>query len=181
MKRQSGNVFFKHRDTEEGIWLDAAMLGQDLALEGSGEVAVLHFRTQTANTLPTLIEADLRDLNNRLLLDQEADPDRALDEQPSQDAKIPATTQLLGARPNPFAGSTSIFFNLSAEANVSVDIYDVGGRLVRTLVNQHMAAGEHSIIWDGKSDRGQTVSTGIYMYNFRAGSMEKTQKLFIFR
>lgn len=183
IQRQEGaNIFFKHLDGEEGIKIDTAIFGQDLTFSGSGDVAVLSFRVHGTAVQPTLAMADLRDLSNRALLDLEGGSDDRIDNEPiSQSTTLPDATQLIGARPNPFTGNTSIAFQLSSEAAVNVSIYDVGGRLVRTLVNKAMAAGEHSITWDGKSDRGQSLSTGIYMYTFRAGSVEKTQKLFLFR
>jgi Ca-activated chloride channel homolog len=66
--------------------------------------------------------------------------------------------------PNPFNPATTISFDLPNEGQVTLKIYDVTGRLVRVLVQEHKLAGTHSILWDGLDDAGQKVAAGIYLY-----------------
>lgn len=81
------------------------------------------------------------------------------------------------ARPNPFAGESEITFALPQAARAELRVYDVRGRLVRTLVNEPRAAGVYHERWDGRSEDGRTVSGGIYLVQFRAGGVTQTQRL----
>jgi flagellar hook assembly protein FlgD len=60
---------------------------------------------------------------------------------------------------------------------VNLRIHDVGGRLVRTLVEGELAAGEHAAFWDGQTHRGQPAGSGVYIVTLRAGGREATQKI----
>ncbi len=64
--------------------------------------------------------------------------------------------------PNPFADATVIKFNMAEEGPVTVSIYNVSGRLVATLVDGSLSAGEHRVMWDGKDAGGQKVARGVY-------------------
>lgn len=84
-------------------------------------------------------------------------------------AGIPGEYTLLGNYPNPFNSSTAIKFGLPEQAGVRIDIYDSLGRLVRSLAEASLAAGYHSIIWDGTDERRETVSSGVYLIRMKAG------------
>jgi len=66
--------------------------------------------------------------------------------------------------PNPFNLSTSITYILDDAADVSVKVYNVQGRRIRTLVDEHQSTGTHSVLWDGYNSEGKVVSSGIYYY-----------------
>ncbi len=66
--------------------------------------------------------------------------------------------------PNPFGPLTRIRFGLSRTATVSLRVFDVRGRMVRTLDRGSRSAGEHTIVWDGTDDRGRAVASGVYFY-----------------
>jgi len=68
---------------------------------------------------------------------------------------------LRGASPNPFNPVTEIAYGLSHETEVSVKVYDVTGRLVRVLRDGVEPAGYHSVTWDGRDDRGESVASGV--------------------
>ncbi len=68
----------------------------------------------------------------------------------------------LSCRPNPFRQRTTVTFALPARSLSSVRVYDVAGRLVRTLVEGHLDAGPHEIVWDGTDDAGRRVASGVY-------------------
>lgn len=89
---------------------------------------------------------------------------------------VPAPA-VYGARPNPFVGESEITFALPARARAELRIYDVRGRLTRTLVNETRAAGVYRERWDGRSDDGREVASGVYLLRFRAGGVEQTQRL----
>jgi hypothetical protein len=64
--------------------------------------------------------------------------------------------------PNPFNPRTTLAFELVGEQDVILRIHDAAGRLVRTLLHESRAAGEHTVSWDGKDDAGQTLASGVY-------------------
>ncbi len=80
-------------------------------------------------------------------------------------------------RPNPFNPSTEIRFTAAAEAPVSLRVYDVEGRVVRTLVDGVMPAGEHVAVWDGRDGNGAAAASGIYYYKIEAGDFMATRKM----
>ena len=65
--------------------------------------------------------------------------------------------------PNPFNPTTTLRYDLPEDATVSVVIYDMMGRQVRTLVSGQASAGYHSTLWNGTNDLGSTVSAGVYI------------------
>ena len=69
--------------------------------------------------------------------------------------------------PNPFNSGTVIRYNLPHQADVLLDIYDISGRRVRRLVDEWQAGGRYVVRWDGQDERGEIVSSGIYIYCFR--------------
>jgi hypothetical protein len=74
-----------------------------------------------------------------------------------------AGTPLLRANhPNPFNPRTTISFSLPEVSHVELTIYDAAGRLVRTLVCEHMAPGPHSAVWDGRTNSGSRAASGVY-------------------
>ena len=93
----------------------------------------------------------------------------------------PARPYLAVGRPNPFAQQTTIAFGLPAQEDVSLEVFDVGGRKVATLSRGTLPAGRHSVVWDGRTSSGIQVPSGAYYYRLRAGSFTQVQKLLIVR
>lgn len=83
--------------------------------------------------------------------------------------------------PNPFNPETVIRFNLPEASRVNLNVYNVLGQVVRTLVNQELPAGLHSVIWDGKNTQGSDVSSGVYFYRIKAGDFESTMRMTLLR
>lgn len=81
--------------------------------------------------------------------------------------------------PNPFTTRTAITFAIpqGVETPVFLGIYDLNGRLIRTLVNETKAAGRHSITWDGRSDNGGINPAGVYFVTFTAANYHATHKV----
>lgn len=94
---------------------------------------------------------------------------------------VPIKHQLHQNLPNPFSSSTAIQFDLPASAAVKVVVFDVAGRLVRSLLDEERPAGRWSIDWDGTDDSGNRVSSGIYFYCIHAGEYFERRKLVIAR
>jgi len=83
--------------------------------------------------------------------------------------------------PNPFNPVTSIAFDLPAEHDVYLTVYNMLGQKIRTLVNDHRAAGRYAIQWDGKDDSGHMLGSGVYFYNIQAGNFNKTAKMVLLK
>jgi hypothetical protein len=74
----------------------------------------------------------------------------------------PVTSVSLAAVPNPFGPETSLHFSLPRDGRVDLKIYDVAGRLVRTLASGSRPAGDNAVRWSGKDDSGRAVASGTY-------------------
>ncbi len=83
--------------------------------------------------------------------------------------------------PNPFNPTTTLSFSLKNATNVNLTVYDVAGRRVRELVNEHRDRGAYKMVWDGQNDAGQTVASGVYFYKLVAGSFTDTKKMTILK
>jgi len=82
----------------------------------------------------------------------------------SDGSSLPTSFSLEQNYPNPFNPETTIRYHLPVDAEVSLKIYDISGRLVTTLENSRKAAGQHTILWSGQTEKGQRVASGIYFY-----------------
>jgi len=85
------------------------------------------------------------------------------------------------ARPNPFTGGTALSLALPEAADVVVEIHDVAGRVVRTLVSAPMTAGVHEVTWDGRDDRGEDVASGVYFCHAEVGEWRDARKVVLLR
>jgi hypothetical protein len=92
-----------------------------------------------------------------------------------------AVPALLGARPNPTSSVTEIAFALPADGAATLRVYDVAGRLVRTLVEGLTTAGVHRARWDGLDARGRVVRSGIYFAKLTAGTTIRSERILLLR
>lgn len=83
--------------------------------------------------------------------------------------------------PNPFNPSTRIEYNLPSNCRVTLNIYDVSGKLVLTLINESQERGEYSLQWDGSDADGNAVSSGVYFYRLTAGKETISRKMIMLR
>jgi hypothetical protein len=83
--------------------------------------------------------------------------------------------------PNPFNPSTVVSFTVPEKEKVSVRVYDVSGRFVRTLTDKTFDPGTHSITWDGTNEGGRHVGSGVYFCRMDAAGFSKTRKLVLIR
>jgi hypothetical protein len=93
------------------------------------------------------------------------------------EAPAPGLSRLLRNYPNPFNPRTRIEFNLPRDAQVSLRVYDVAGRLVRTLVDGYLAGGRRTIDWDGKGDNGVTLASGTYFLKLDGAGQTVTRRV----
>jgi hypothetical protein len=83
--------------------------------------------------------------------------------------------------PNPVRPSTSIIYRVDATGPVSLRIYDVNGRAVRTLVDRNQDPAQYSVVWDSKDDAGRKVASGVYFYKLEAGAQQAVRRLVVVR
>lgn len=83
--------------------------------------------------------------------------------------------------PNPFNSSTTIKFFIVQKKNVRLEVYDVSGRRVRTLLDQPMQPGRFKIAWDGRNAGGEAVASGVYFYRLSAGDFVGVKKMVLLR
>ena len=89
----------------------------------------------------------------------------------------PEEYSLSDAYPNPFNPTTTLSFSVPTEGVVSLNIYDMTGRLVSTLVDGNLEQGYHSIIWNGMDSNGHAVSSGMYIYSLKGEGVSITKKM----
>lgn len=94
---------------------------------------------------------------------------------------VPLTITLEQNVPNPFNPSTSISFGMPAAGAVTLVVYDITGKRVRTLIDEAMPAGFRSVTWHGTDDAGNRVSSGVYFYRFEAGGATITKKMLLLK
>jgi hypothetical protein len=153
----------------------ANAISGDGAVAGSGNVAQLVFNVKGE------FEDARFEISDGVLIDgsRHLNPVLTLDALNVQ--TTPKEFALLQNFPNPFNPETTIKYELAASGQVELRIYNMVGQVVRTLVSERQAAGRYSIRWDGKDDRGLSVSSGIYFYNLRAEKFNTVKKLMLLK
>ncbi len=100
---------------------------------------------------------------------------------PVADAGLPRSLALSQNAPNPFNPQTTIVFAVDRATGVRLGVYDLQGRLVRTLAERVYAPGEHSVVWDGRDDAGSEMPSGLYLYRLEDGRRTQTRKMVLVR
>jgi hypothetical protein len=94
---------------------------------------------------------------------------------------IPVVTELIGNYPNPFNPETVIKYGLKTDTKVLLEIYNLRGQKVRTLVNDSQSAGYHQATWNGKDKTGKQTASGVYFYKMKTDDFEKTRKMILLK
>ncbi len=94
---------------------------------------------------------------------------------------VAPATELLPVIPNPTRGSSTVQFGLAQRGAVSLAIYSVDGRLVRSLVRGVQEAGRYQFVWDGQDDHGASIRSGMFFVRLEAGGLRKTRILSVIR
>jgi hypothetical protein len=97
------------------------------------------------------------------------------------DRERPSEFVLSQNYPNPFNPSTKIEFTLAKSGIVTLQIYNVLGRKVRTLVSENLPSGYKSVMWDGKSDEGNEVASGVYFYQLKVGDFSEPKRMLLLK
>jgi FlgD Ig-like domain len=96
---------------------------------------------------------------------------------------LPRAFSLSQNSPNPFNPSTTIKFQVpqGSSTQVTLKVFDIGGRLVVSLVDGAREAGSYSVFWDGADRRGRQLASGVYFYRMTAGSFVRTRKMVLLK
>ena len=89
--------------------------------------------------------------------------------------------QLARVIPNPFNPQTTIQYELSASGPVRVQVFDLRGRLIATLVDEALPTGRHEVVWAGNDDAGRRVSSGIYVCRIQTGGFTETARMVLLK
>jgi hypothetical protein len=102
----------------------------------------------------------------------------------AQDIETPSviyTTYLENNYPNPFNPSTTISYSIANSGDVNISVYNIRGQLVRTLVNETLDAGMHSVVWNGDNNLGRSVGSGIYLYKLETSDNRIVKKMLLMK
>ncbi|GAB1367365.1 hypothetical protein MASR1M36_22370 [Candidatus Cloacimonadaceae bacterium] len=99
----------------------------------------------------------------------------------NQDLVSPHPVSNLRNYPNPFNPSTTIAFNAAKPGKAKLEIYNLKGQLVKTLVNGYLSAGDNRLEWNGTDNQGNAVSSGLFFYRLEMNGYKKTQKMLMMK
>ena len=97
------------------------------------------------------------------------------------DEILPITYNLHNAYPNPFNPTTSISYQVQLSGDVTLNIYDVLGNRIKTLIDEPKAIGDYEIKWDGTNQMGEILSSGQYFYQLKVGDFVSTKKMVLLK
>lgn len=93
----------------------------------------------------------------------------------------PSDVYLANNYPNPFNPSTTISFSLPKESYTTLEIYNIKGQKIKTLINNIMSIGKHNIVWNGRDEFGKTISSGVYFYRLSTHERVLTSKMLMLK
>lgn len=98
-----------------------------------------------------------------------------------QSGQIPSAFDLAQNYPNPFNPETRIQYDVPKATHVTIEIFNLLGHKIRTLVDEQKVSGSHMIVWDGMKDNGDKAASGVYLYSLKAEGFEKSRKLLLLK
>jgi len=114
-------------------------------------------------------------------LEPRGDDDIAVNPVGVEDGIVGAKLDLGQNMPNPFNPKTTIAFTLPEPTDVTIEVYDVTGRRIVTLMSDRLEAGGHFVEWSGRGDNGEKVASGVYFYKLLAGDEEISKKMVLLK
>ena len=106
-------------------------------------------------------------------------PDTSVEEMVEFISQIPI--KFLKNYPNPFNPTTKIAFEIGESGKTKVEVFNVKGQKIRTLLNEKIEGGKHSVIWGGKDSNNRQVSSGMYFYKVSVNGNQKTSKMIMLK
>ena len=96
-------------------------------------------------------------------------------------AEVPETFGLSQNFPNPFNPVTNISFQVPEASDITVSVYNMMGQKVADLVQGHVEAGYHQVVWDSRNLQGESVSSGVYLYTITSGDFHAMKKMILMK
>lgn len=159
---------------------------------GSGIIANLHF-TLTDPELEKLEIVPVDDMPNHSLMFVQSTQSQLISSKPefgdikidlatSNEPTVPTVFALHQNYPNPFNPTTVVLYDLDVASHVNLEVFNVLGQKVSTLVDEFQEQGHHAVQWDGDDDSGAPVATGVYFYRINAGDNKvETKKMMLLK
>ncbi|MCF7792560.1 MAG: PKD domain-containing protein [Candidatus Cloacimonetes bacterium] len=94
---------------------------------------------------------------------------------------VPVTTEMFQNYPNPFNPETTISFGINDAAHVTLEVYNIKGEKVTTLIDGNLEADYYNVVWDGTDSNNKRVSTGVYFYKMKADKFVQTKKMILMK
>ncbi len=101
--------------------------------------------------------------------------------EPGEDHALPVNFALEQNYPNPFNPTTKIQFSLPESGKIKIEVFNMVGRKVRTLANKQFDAGVHEVIFDGRSERGKPLASGVYLYRLTTKGIVESKKMIMLK
>ncbi len=149
----------------------------DTITDSSGHYEYVLVPEEPCTSLFLMFSGDMVFLDNFSLSLTFSDPSNI----DSQDSESQWNLKLSQNYPNPFNPKTYIEFSLSKACDVKIDIYNICGQKIKTLVDQYFREGHNVVDWDGRDDSKNEVASGIYFYKLSAGELSQTKKMILLR
>jgi hypothetical protein len=169
----------------------------DVLPPGEGLVVTLYFSSKDSHCAPELKLTSWPLSVGKLHFEMVDDKGNSITDFEVKDADIPIPVKPGGTEeaveskpahfnldqnyPNPFNPETVIKFSLPQDSRVSLKVYNILGQVVNTLVDETLPAGNHSVSWNGKNERGTDVASGVYFYRIKADNYESIMKMTLLR
>ena len=167
--RNAAPAAFVTRDWGREVVIASAIRGRMHTARADDEVAVLRFESRKSGApVVRLSEAEVFDSADQRTAMRFA-------------AQVPERFAVSKAFPNPFNPTVTLSIQLVEETEVSLNVFDVLGRKVATVVNGHMPAGAHVLSWDGRNDAGRSVASGLYFFAVDAGTVREVRRAALLR
>jgi hypothetical protein len=173
METPLARMFFWSGLDDGKVLVDLAVLGTGVSIGGSGDVAVLTFRALSGEYSLEFDEAALRGVDNEQLA-------ASLEGCVSR-PEMPTAFRLVQNAPNPFNPKTTVAYEVPQSSEVAIRVYDVTGKLVRTLVDGAVEPGRYAATWDGRNNSGEAVGSGVYFCTMETPTYHATQKMVLMK
>lgn len=180
-------VFFPNIDANSGkIGVGISRKAGQGGVDGSGAVARVQMRLSENATIGDTLNFVLQnvaanDSSGNAIEFQVQDFLVVTSVEEGQPVTIPEEFALRQNYPNPLNPETRIAYDLPKSVHIRIEIFNLLGQKMRTLVDDQKPAGSHTMVWDGRKDNGAAVASGVYIYRLQTKKFVQSRKLLLLR